>query len=77
MGAAQVENATGRYWATMERHKLYVSEPGEDMPEVSELEVGCVKINRGGGRVPARSPSQWREKSMRKPNWRSCMVSVA
>jgi hypothetical protein len=23
-----------RYWSTMERHKLYVSEHGEDMPEV-------------------------------------------
>jgi len=34
MDAAQLENATGRCWATMERHKLYVSEPGEDMPEV-------------------------------------------
>jgi xylulose-5-phosphate/fructose-6-phosphate phosphoketolase len=26
--------ATDRYWSTMERHKLYVSEHGEDMPEV-------------------------------------------
>jgi xylulose-5-phosphate/fructose-6-phosphate phosphoketolase len=31
----QVENATNRYWSTMERHKLYVSEHGEDMPEVA------------------------------------------
>jgi len=30
----QVERATARYWDTMERHKLYVSEHGEDMPEV-------------------------------------------
>jgi xylulose-5-phosphate/fructose-6-phosphate phosphoketolase len=30
----QVETATARYWSTMERHKLYVSEHGEDMPEV-------------------------------------------
>ncbi len=30
----QVEKATARYWSTMERHKLYVSEHGEDMPEV-------------------------------------------
>jgi xylulose-5-phosphate/fructose-6-phosphate phosphoketolase len=30
----QVEMATARYWTTMERHKLYVSEHGEDMPEV-------------------------------------------
>jgi xylulose-5-phosphate/fructose-6-phosphate phosphoketolase len=26
--------ATDRYWSTMERHKRYVSEHGEDMPEV-------------------------------------------
>jgi len=32
--ADQVEAATQRYWATMERHKLYVTEHGEDMPEV-------------------------------------------
>jgi xylulose-5-phosphate/fructose-6-phosphate phosphoketolase len=30
----QVEAATARYWATMQRHKLYVSEHGQDMPEV-------------------------------------------
>jgi xylulose-5-phosphate/fructose-6-phosphate phosphoketolase len=29
-----MEKATARYWSTMERHKLYVSEHGEDMPEV-------------------------------------------
>ena len=28
------QKATDRYWSTMERHKLYVSEHGEDMPEV-------------------------------------------
>jgi xylulose-5-phosphate/fructose-6-phosphate phosphoketolase len=30
----QVEAATDRYFATMERHKLWVSEHGDDMPEV-------------------------------------------
>ncbi|MDB5549466.1 MAG: Fructose-6-phosphate phosphoketolase, partial [Tardiphaga sp.] len=30
--AAQVESETARYWTTMERHKLYVSEHGDDMP---------------------------------------------
>jgi len=30
----QVQRATDRYWTTMERHRLYVSEHGEDMPEV-------------------------------------------
>jgi len=32
--AAQVDKATGRYWAAMERHKLYICEHGEDMPEI-------------------------------------------
>ena len=32
----QVEKATARYWTTMERHKLYVSEHGDDMPEVRD-----------------------------------------
>ncbi|MET0538229.1 MAG: hypothetical protein ABWZ64_09765 [Xanthobacteraceae bacterium] len=31
-----VEIATARYWTTMERHKLYVSEHGQDMPEVQD-----------------------------------------
>ena len=34
--ANQVEKATERYWASMERHKLYVSEHGDDMPEVRD-----------------------------------------
>jgi xylulose-5-phosphate/fructose-6-phosphate phosphoketolase len=32
----QVEKATERYWTSMERHKLYVSEHGDDMPEVRD-----------------------------------------
>jgi xylulose-5-phosphate/fructose-6-phosphate phosphoketolase len=32
----EVKKATDRYWSTMERHKLYVSEHGEDMPEVAD-----------------------------------------
>jgi xylulose-5-phosphate/fructose-6-phosphate phosphoketolase len=32
----QVEEAEARYWASMERHKLYVSEHGDDMPEVRD-----------------------------------------
>jgi len=31
---SQLETATARYWTTMERHKLYISEHGDDMPEV-------------------------------------------
>jgi xylulose-5-phosphate/fructose-6-phosphate phosphoketolase len=34
--ADQVETATARYWTTMERHKLYIAENGEDMPEVRD-----------------------------------------
>ena len=30
----RVEHETQRYWTSMERHKLYVGEHGEDMPEV-------------------------------------------
>ncbi len=32
--AGQVEQATARYWTSMERHKLYISEHGEDLPEI-------------------------------------------
>ena len=34
--ADHVTAATQRYWTTMERHKLYVAEHGEDMPEVRD-----------------------------------------
>jgi xylulose-5-phosphate/fructose-6-phosphate phosphoketolase len=34
--ADQVQKATDRYWTMMERHKLYVSEHGDDMPEVRD-----------------------------------------
>lgn len=34
--AGQVEAATVRYWTAMERHKLYISEHGADMPEVCD-----------------------------------------
>jgi xylulose-5-phosphate/fructose-6-phosphate phosphoketolase len=32
----QVDMATERYWASMERHKLYISEHGEDLPEIRD-----------------------------------------
>jgi xylulose-5-phosphate/fructose-6-phosphate phosphoketolase len=32
--SGETQKASDRYWSTMERHKLYVSEHGEDMPEV-------------------------------------------
>jgi len=32
--AGEVARAENRYWATMQKHKLYVSEHGDDMPEV-------------------------------------------
>jgi xylulose-5-phosphate/fructose-6-phosphate phosphoketolase len=34
--AGEVEAAEARYWATLQRHKLYVSEHGQDMPEVAD-----------------------------------------
>ncbi|MDO8654148.1 MAG: phosphoketolase family protein [Undibacterium sp.] len=34
--SAQVAQATARYWASMEQHKLYISEHGEDMPEIRD-----------------------------------------
>ena len=32
--ASLVEQATARYWTTMGRHKLYIGEHGDDMPEI-------------------------------------------
>src|SRR5580658_4360485 len=32
----QLDKATARYWAAMERHKLYICEHGDDMPEVRD-----------------------------------------
>ena len=52
----QVETATARYWTTMERHKLYISEHGEDMPEVRELALGDVSttaMSKLGPEAPA------------------------
>jgi xylulose-5-phosphate/fructose-6-phosphate phosphoketolase len=34
--ADQVQKASERYWTMMERHKLYVGEHGDDMPEVRD-----------------------------------------
>ncbi len=34
--SGQVEKATERYWTIMERHKLYIGEHGDDMPEVRD-----------------------------------------
>jgi len=34
--SGQVAQATARYWTTMERHKLYISEHGDDLPEVQD-----------------------------------------
>ncbi|MES2500677.1 MAG: phosphoketolase family protein, partial [Pseudomonadota bacterium] len=31
-----VEAETARYWSTMQRHKLYISEHGDDMPEIRD-----------------------------------------
>ncbi|MEO5865680.1 MAG: phosphoketolase family protein [Sphingomonas sp.] len=32
----RVADETARYWATMERHKLYIAEHGDDLPEVRD-----------------------------------------
>lgn len=32
--AGETERATSRYWARIERHKLYIAEHGDDLPEV-------------------------------------------
>jgi xylulose-5-phosphate/fructose-6-phosphate phosphoketolase len=34
--AGRVESETSRYWTSMERHKLYISEHGRDLPEVCD-----------------------------------------
>ncbi|MDO9091846.1 MAG: phosphoketolase family protein [Rubrivivax sp.] len=34
--AAEVERATARYWTRIERHKLYIAEHGDDLPEVRD-----------------------------------------
>jgi len=34
--ADQVEAATARYWTSIERHKLYIAEHGDDLPEVRD-----------------------------------------
>jgi xylulose-5-phosphate/fructose-6-phosphate phosphoketolase len=34
--AGYVDRATDRHWSIMERHKLYIGEHGEDMPEVRD-----------------------------------------
>ena len=32
----KVEQETARYWTTMQRHKLYISEHGDDLPEIRD-----------------------------------------
>jgi xylulose-5-phosphate/fructose-6-phosphate phosphoketolase len=34
--ASRLPEASEEYWRVMERHKLYVCEHGEDMPEVAD-----------------------------------------
>jgi xylulose-5-phosphate/fructose-6-phosphate phosphoketolase len=46
----EVQKATQRYWSTMERHKLHVSEYGEDMPEVQDWRWSGAGHSPGGRR---------------------------
>jgi len=55
---AQVDVATARYWETMERHKLYVSEHGEDMPEVKNWRWTPWTGRDDPGRAPRRGGAQ-------------------
>ncbi len=34
--AGKIERATARYWTRIERHKLYIAEHGDDLPEVRD-----------------------------------------
>jgi len=34
--AGEREKATQRYWSDIQRHKLYVSEHGQDLPDVRD-----------------------------------------
>ncbi|WPN56073.1 phosphoketolase family protein [Pseudomonas sp. P9_31] len=43
----QLQTARARYWATMEKHKLYLIEHGQDMPEVMQWQWTPAPDNRG------------------------------
>ena len=34
--SSQVDMATAHYWATMERHRRYIGEHGQDLPEIRD-----------------------------------------
>ncbi len=44
--SAQVEEATARYWTTLERHKLDIAEHGDDMPRGARLALVTVSAGR-------------------------------
>ena len=81
----QVQKATARYWTTMERHKLYVSEHGDDMPEVRAPQIPmtsrfatiipqefCHRLFHVG--VPTEVWAETRERQT--PDWRSQGPSI-
>lgn len=56
----QVVRATARYWTSMERHKLYISKHGDDVPEVrdcdgardqrlGDIEISLILVSLIGG----------------------------
>ena len=40
---SQIEPARARYWATMARHKAYISEEGQDLPEILDWQWHAAK----------------------------------
>src|ERR1700739_16612 len=45
--SGEVQKATDRYWTTMERDRLYVSEHGQDMPEVGDWRASAARKRVG------------------------------
>jgi xylulose-5-phosphate/fructose-6-phosphate phosphoketolase len=55
--SSHVEAATAGWWTLMERHKLNISEHGDDMPEVRERVIGLPgeRSNRSDFRLRLRA----------------------
>jgi len=42
----RVPRETARYWTTMERHKLYIAEQGDDLPEVRDWQWSQLVVQK-------------------------------